>query len=50
MGSHKKVLMTNVKSPSREIHLPVWNKYDGNEVVPANVQTGGGAKSALALF
>ena len=29
-------LPTNVKSRGREICLPNWNKYDGNEVVSAN--------------
>ena len=50
LSDHQKVLMTNVKSPSREIHLPNWKKYDGNEVLSVNWQTGGGTKSALALF
>ena len=36
LSEHQKVPMTNVKSPSREIHLSNWNKYDGNEVVSAN--------------
>ena len=50
LSDHQKVPVTNVKSRSREIRLPNWNKYDGNLVVPANGQTGGGTKSALALF
>ena len=50
LSDHQKVPVTNVKSRSREIRLPNWNKYDGNLVVSANGQTGGGTKSALALF